>query len=64
MTEFENLLDSSDHIYKGESDGEDLGDFSEETIWQKLRDRIYDSSITIIFISPGMKESGKKDKDQ
>lgn len=64
VTEFENLLDSSDHIYKGESDGEDLSDLSEETIWQKLRDRIYDSSITIIFISPGMKESGKKDKDQ
>lgn len=64
VTEFENLLDSSDHIYKGERDGEDLSNLSEEIIWQKLKDRIYDSSITIIFISPGMKESGKKDKDQ
>ncbi len=64
VTEFEKLIDSSDHIYKGESDGEDLSGLSEETIWQKLRDRIYDSSITIIFISSGMKESGKKDKDQ
>lgn len=64
VTEFENLLDSSDHIYKGESNGEDLSNLSEETIWQKLRDRIYDSSITIIFISPGMKMSEKKDKDQ
>lgn len=64
VTEFESLLDSSDHIYKGESDGEDLSDLSEDTIWQKLKDRIYDSSITIVFISPGMKESGKKDRDQ
>ena len=64
VTEFENLIDLSDHIYKGESDGEDLSNLSEETIWQKLRDRIYDSSITIIFISPGMKESEKKEKDQ
>lgn len=64
VTEFENLIDSSDHIYKGESDGEDLSNLSEETIWQKLKDRIYDSSITIVFISPGMKENWKKDKDQ
>lgn len=64
VTEFENLIDSSDHIYKGESDGEDLSELSEETIWQKLRDRIYDSSITIIFISPGMREVDKKDRDQ
>ena len=64
VTEFENMIDSSDHIYKGESDGEDLSSLSEDTIWQKLKDRIYDSSITIIFISPCMKEDWKKDKDQ
>lgn len=64
VTEFEYLIDSSDPIYKGESDGEDLSSLSEDTIWQKLRDRIYDSSITIVFISPGMKEIQKKDKDQ
>lgn len=64
VTMFENMIDPSDHIYKGESDSEDLSALSEETIWQKLRDRIYDSSITIVFISPGMRESWKKDKDQ
>lgn len=64
VTEFEKILDSSDNIYKGESDGEDLSNLSEESIWQKLKDRIYDSSITVVFISPGMKESGKPDKDQ
>lgn len=64
VTEFEKILDSTDHIYKGESDGEDLSKLSEETIWQKLRDRIYDSSITIIFISPQMRDYSKKDIDQ
>lgn len=64
VTEFENLIDSSDHIYKGESDGEDISNLSEETIWQKLKDRIYDSTITIVFISPGMKDDRKEDKDQ
>lgn len=64
VTLFEDLIDSSDHIYKGESDGEDLSIWDDDTIWQKLRDRIYDSSITIVFISPGMRESRKKDRDQ
>mgnify|MGYP000847832777 CR=1 FL=1 len=61
---FEDSLDSSDDIYKGESDGEDLSDLSDDVIWEKLRDRIYDSSVTIVFISPGMKETGKQDRDQ
>ena len=29
---------------------------TEEQIWAKLRDRIYDTSVTIVFISRGMKE--------
>lgn len=64
VTKFEEIVDPSDDIYKGESDGEDLSKLSEETIWKKLKDRIYDSSITVVFISPGMKESGKTEKNQ
>lgn len=64
VTEFEKLLDSTDHIYKGETDGEDLSTLSDETIWSKLKDRIYDSSLTVVFISPEMKENCKKDRDQ
>lgn len=64
VTKFENLLNKSDHIYKGESEDEDLSNLSENTIWQKLRNRIYDSSITIVFISPEMREFGKSDRAQ
>ena len=64
IDEFEKKIDSSDHIFKGESNGEDLSKLSDETIWEKLKDRIYDSSVTIVFISPGMKEEDKKDRDQ
>lgn len=64
IDEFEKIVDSSDNIFKGESDGEDLSDLSDDTIWGTLKDRIYDSSVTIVFISPGMRESGKNDRDQ
>lgn len=64
IDEFEKKVDSSDDIFKGESDGEDLSALSDDAIWEQLKDRIYDSSVTIVFISPGMKESGKKDRDQ
>lgn len=57
------LTNSSEHIYKGESDDEDLSNLSEDSIWEKLKDRIYDSSLTIVLVSPKMKET-KKDRDQ
>lgn len=64
VDKIEATLDSSDDIYKGESDGEDLSKLSEDTIWTKLKDRIYDSTLTIVMISKNMRDSLKLDKDQ
>lgn len=52
--------EQSDHIYKGESDGYDLSDLSEATIKDKLYNRIYDSTLTIVLISPNMKDPLKE----
>ena len=57
------IKDGAEHVYKGESDGEDLSALSDDTIWEKLKDRIYDSSLTIIMVSPGMKTS-QNERDQ
>lgn len=60
----EYLSNTSEHIFKGEKDGEDLSYLSDDTIWNKLKDRIYDSTLTIVMISPGMRNIYVRDRDQ
>ncbi len=64
LDQFEDKMDLSDDIYKGESDDEDLSSLTDETIWERLKDRIYDSSVTIVFLSSGMRDNWKADRDQ
>jgi len=51
-------------IYKGESDDEDLSHLNDDAIWEKLKNRIYDSTLTIVMISPNMKELYRNDRSQ
>ncbi|MGM8871001.1 TIR domain-containing protein [Psychrobacter sp. 2Y5] len=58
---FEN---TGDHIYKGERNNESLAEFKRDTIRGRLADKIYDSTVTIVLLSPNMKEWMSLEKDQ
>lgn len=51
-------------IEKWEKDDEDLSKFKEVTIESKLKDKIYDSTVTIVLISPKMNDFYKDESDQ
>lgn len=64
VDKLETYFDCTSNIYKGESDDEDLSYLSDDAIWEKLKDRIYDSSVTIVLISPNMKEHHRSERLQ
>lgn len=58
------ILENDDHIYKGEDDGESLADFADEYIADKLKGKIFDSTITVVFVSKGMKNLFEPENEQ
>lgn len=55
---------SGDDLNKAENDNEDLSHFTNDTIRSKLRDKIWNSSITLVLISRGMRITWQKEEDQ
>jgi len=64
VDKIERMIVEGDHIYKGEKDNENIGTLADPTISSKLGDKIFDSSVTIVLISKGMKETYTSEKEQ
>lgn len=64
VDKIDELLEADDHIFKGEDDGEDMSTLQDATIGSKLGDKIFDSSVTIVLVSKGMKEIYTTEKEQ
>lgn len=60
---FEELI-GKEHVYKGESDEESLEGKTDEQIWEYLKPRVHDSSVTLIVISPGIKNTYESEESQ
>ena len=57
-----NKVLSDDDIYKGEDSDQDISSWSEDDIWEHLKEKIYDSTITIVLISPNMRETTRNNR--
>lgn len=64
VDKLQEILKQYNHINLGERDGESLEQFSDEQIKSELKDKIRQSSTTIVLISKGMKEVGKPENEQ
>lgn len=63
VDKLEEIIGKND-IYKGEHSDEDQSQFEESTIWEHLKNKIFDSSITIVLISKNMKDVYHKEEEQ
>lgn len=51
----ERMFDKSEKVYyRGEKDGNDLSDLTEDTIRQILSDKIFYTTVTVVLMSPNM----------
>ena len=53
-----------DNIYKGEKSDDDASHLSDSSIASRLKDKLFDSSITVVLLSPNMWDKSKPQKEQ
>ncbi|MBQ3382302.1 MAG: TIR domain-containing protein [Bacteroidales bacterium] len=60
----ETILAENDHAYYGEHKDEDLSWWTDYQIYERLKNKIFPTSCTIVLISPNMRECGRADRSQ
>lgn len=60
----ESKILSRGDVYKGEKQDEEISHLSDISIWEHLKRKIFDSTVTIVLISPNMKEPLKRERSQ
>lgn len=53
-----------EHVYKGEKGDESMAHLADDTIDSKLKEKIFDSSVTVVLISPNMWDKTKHENEQ
>ena len=53
-----------DHIYKGEVSGDDASHLTDGTIDSRLKEKIFDSSVTVVLLSPNMIDWSEPQSEQ
>ena len=54
------IKEYSPHYFKAEEDNEPLTGKTDDQIWEILKDKMFDSTMTIVLISPNMKTNEKE----
>lgn len=58
------IFEENGNTFKGEEDGVDLSDKSDQYIENQLKPLMFNSSVTVVLISPNMKEPNKWERNQ
>ncbi len=64
VNRLEEILSENGHAYYGEHEDEDLSCWTDDQIYERLKNKIFPTSCTIVLISPNMREFGQKDRNQ
>lgn len=64
VDKLQDKFESMPHIYKAEEDDNDLSKFKDDTIVSHLKDKIFDSTLTIVLVSANMKDLNKPENEQ
>lgn len=64
VNQLEVILAENGHAYYGEHEDEDLRWWTEDQIYERLKNKIFPTSCTIVLMSPNMRVYGREDRNQ